>query len=169
MELEGTQILHATPQAVWQALFDRAVLEQAIPGCESLEQKSETEFAAVVRLKVGPVSARFQGEVTLTELEPFSACTLSGKGSGGIAGFAKGTARITLVAEGDVTVLSYRADAAVGGKLAALGNRLIKATAQKLAGEFFAAFGALLPEEAGGDTGPGDAGESVGKQAVAAP
>lgn len=169
MELEGTQVLNAPPQIVWQALFDRATLEEAIPGCESLEQQSETEFAAVVRLKVGPVSARFQGEVTLTDIEPFSGCTLSGKGSGGIAGFAKGSARITLVPDGETTVLSYTADAAVGGKLAALGNRLIKATAQKLAGEFFATFASLLAQRSGGDAAPDGPSEDLSKQAVAAP
>lgn len=147
MELEGTEILNASPQKVWRALFDRAVLERAIPGCETLEQTSDTEFAAFVKLKVGPVTARFKGEVVLSDIEPLKSCTLSGKGSGGIAGFAKGSAHVKLVAEGDTTVLTYKADAAVGGKLAALGSRLIKATAQKLASEFFANFSAALSEQ----------------------
>ena len=169
MELEGSETLKATPEAVWQALFDRAVLERSIPGCETLEQTSETEFAAVVKLKIGPVSARFKGEVELSDIEPLKACTLSGKGSGGIAGFAKGNARITLEAVGDATVLIYRADAAVGGKLAALGSRLIKSTAQKLVGEFFSNFNGVL---SGDDLMKGDqatSGESSEEQAATAP
>lgn len=144
MELDGTQTLDATPAEVWAALFDRAVLEQAIPGCETLDQSSDTDFAAVVKLKIGPVSARFKGDVSLSDIEPLVACTLSGKGSGGIAGFAKGSARVTLTSAGDTTILTYRAEAAVGGKLAALGNRLLKSTAQKLADEFFAKFKTVL-------------------------
>ncbi|MEY8120224.1 CoxG family protein [Falsihalocynthiibacter sp. BN13B15] len=148
MELQGTQPLSATPDQVWTALFDRDVLERAIPGCESLEQTSDTSFSAVVKLKIGPVSARFKGDVELSDIDPGKSCTLSGKGSGGIAGFAKGAARMTLTPEGDGTVLDYTADVAIGGKLAALGNRLIKATAQKLTGEFFANFTTALTGEA---------------------
>lgn len=140
MELEGSQILAATPDQVWLALFDRDLLEKAIPGCESLEQTSETSFAAVVKLKIGPVSARFKGDVELSDIDPGKSCTLSGKGSGGLAGFAKAAAHVTLNPEGDQTVLDYTADVAIGGKMAALGNRLIKATAQKLTGEFFTNF-----------------------------
>ncbi|MFA7416826.1 MAG: carbon monoxide dehydrogenase subunit G [Rhizobium sp.] len=153
MELEGSEILEVSPEQVWRALFDRAVLERSIPGCETLEQTSATEFSAVVKLKVGPVSARFKGDVELSDIEPLTACTLSGKGSGGIAGFAKGSARVTLVSQGDKTVLTYRVDAAVGGKLAALGSRLIKSTAQKLAGEFFTNFKAVLLAEGGAEVG----------------
>ncbi|MEH6834900.1 MULTISPECIES: CoxG family protein [Falsihalocynthiibacter] len=148
MELQGTQPLSATPDQVWTALFDRDVLERAIPGCESLEQTSDTSFSAVVKLKIGPVSARFKGDVELSDIDPGKSCTLSGKGSGGIAGFAKGAARMTLTPEGDGTVLDYTADVAIGGKLAALGNRLIKATAQKLTSEFFANFTTALTGEA---------------------
>ncbi|MBR9652265.1 CoxG family protein [Thalassovita aquimarina] len=147
MELEGRQSLAATPEEVWSALFDRDVLEQAIPGCESLEQTSDTSFAAVVKLKIGPVSARFKGEVELSDIVVGRSCTLSGKGSGGIAGFAKGAAKVTLTPQGPETVLDYTADVAVGGKLAALGNRLIKSTAQKLTGEFFANFDRALAVE----------------------
>ena len=144
MELEGRQTLAATPDEVWSALFDRAVLERAIPGCERLEQTSDTSFAAVVKLKIGPVSARFKGDVELSDIEPGQSCTLSGKGSGGIAGFAKGAARVRLAPQGEQTVLDYTADMAVGGKLAALGNRLIKSTAQKLTDKFFANLNGIL-------------------------
>lgn len=154
MELEGTETLKASPEQVWDALFDRAVLARAIPGCETLEQTTDTTFSAVVKLKVGPVSARFKGEVELSDIEPLVACTLSGKGSGGMAGFAKGSARVTLVPDGETTILFYRAEAAVGGKLAALGSRLVQSTAQKLAGEFFAKFSTVLSERVGQEATP---------------
>ena len=150
MKLDGEQFLNADPQTVWTALFDRDVLAGAIPGCESLDQLSATEFAAVVKLKIGPVSARFKGDVELSDIVPGQSCTLSGKGSGGIAGFAKGAAQVTLTPEAGGTRLSYDADVAVGGKLASLGNRLIGATAQKLTDAFFANLSDALtrPEEA---------------------
>ncbi|MEY8799130.1 CoxG family protein [Leisingera sp. XS_AS12] len=151
MKLEGEQYLNADPMTVWAALFDREVLAAAIPGCESLEQTSDTEFAAVVKLKVGPVSARFKGDVVLSDIVPGQSCTLSGKGTGGIAGFAKGAAQVTLTPEGAGVRLRYDADVAVGGKLASLGSRLIKSTAQKLTDAFFANFSENLavPEAAG--------------------
>lgn len=147
MELEGTQVLVADTDKVWTALFDREVLERAIPGCESLEQTGETSFAAVVKLKIGPVSARFKGDVELSDMDSPMACTLSGKGTGGLAGFAKGSARVTLAPEAGETLLTYTAEAAVGGKLAAIGSRLMKSTAQKLASEFFASFEQILAEQ----------------------
>ena len=152
MELEGIQTLPADAETVWTALFDRAVLERAIPGCESLEQTSDTSFAAVVKLKIGPVSARFKGDVEISDIEPQKGCTLSGKGTGGIAGFAKGSARVMLESKFNETQLTYTAEASVGGKLAALGSRLIKSTAQKLAGEFFAAFEEILSEDCAAET-----------------
>ena len=138
MNLEGSQILAAWPEEVWLALFDRDVLAQAIPGCESLKQTGETSFSAVVKLKIGPVSARFKGDVELSDIVLGKSCTLSGKGSGGIAGFAKGAARVTLTPDRDLTVLNYTA---------ALGNRLIKSTAQKLTDEFFANFNSALADD----------------------
>ncbi|WP_322867264.1 carbon monoxide dehydrogenase subunit G [Aquicoccus sp. G2-2] len=149
MQLEGTRTLDAPPEEVWPALFTCAVLAQSIPGCESLEQTSETTFTAVVKLKIGPVSARFKGVAELSDIVPHLSCTLSGKGSGGIAGFAKAAAQVTLGADGQQTILRYHADVAVGGKLAALGNRLIGATAQKLTDEFFTNFQAVLSNEKG--------------------
>jgi carbon monoxide dehydrogenase subunit G len=127
---------------VWAALNDPAVLKGAIPGCQSLEMKSPTEMAATVVLKIGPIKATFNGEVTLKNLNPPHSYTIQGEGKGGIAGFAKGGADVTLTADGaDATVLKYAAKADVGGKIAQLGSRLIMSTSKKLAGEFFSTFG----------------------------
>lgn len=144
MELTGTHELNQPPEVVWAALFDPEILQGAIPGCEQLEQTDENAFAATVKVKIGPVGARFKGEVELSEMVPAQSCLLSGKGSGGIAGFAKGTARVELVPQGAGTVLTYTADAALGGKLASLGSRLIQSTANKLANEFFTNFSGVL-------------------------
>lgn len=146
MELDGSYRVKAPAETVWSALFDRDVLARAIPGCRELEQTGDTSFRAVVQLKVGPVSARFKGNVELSDIVPPRSCTLTGAGSGGLAGFARGTAKVLLSEAGDDTNLTYTAEAALGGKLAALGSRLITATAKKLAAEFFSNFAAILAE-----------------------
>ncbi|MEI9414792.1 SRPBCC family protein [Mesorhizobium sp. Cs1321R2N1] len=140
--IEGEERIAAPVKKVWEALNDPAVLKDAIPGCQSLEMKSATEMAATVVLKIGPIKATFNGEVTLRNLKPPHAYTIQGEGKGGIAGFAKGGADVTLTADGpDATVLKYAAKAEVGGKIAQLGSRLIESTSKKLAGQFFSAFG----------------------------
>ncbi|MCB1463985.1 MAG: carbon monoxide dehydrogenase subunit G [Nitratireductor sp.] len=140
MDLTGEYVIAAERQAVWEALNDPDVLRECIPGCESLEMTSPTEMSATVVTKIGPVKAKFSGEVTLSNIEAPVSYTISGEGKGGIAGFAKGGADVRLdeVAEG--TKLSYAVNAQVGGKLAQLGSRLIDSTAKKLAGQFFANF-----------------------------
>ncbi|BCG91254.1 SRPBCC family protein [Mesorhizobium sp. 131-2-1] len=140
--IEGEERIAAPLQKVWEALNDPAILKDAIPGCQSLEKKSNTEMAAIVVLKIGPIKATFNGEVTLKNLNPPHSYTIQGEGKGGIAGFAKGGADVTLTADGaDTTVLKYAAKADVGGKIAQLGSRLIESTSKKLAGQFFTAFG----------------------------
>ncbi|MEI9409102.1 MULTISPECIES: carbon monoxide dehydrogenase subunit G [unclassified Mesorhizobium] len=140
--IEGEERIAAPVKKVWEALNDPIVLKDAIPGCQSLEMKSATEMAATVVLKIGPIKATFNGEVTLRNLKPPHAYTIQGEGKGGIAGFAKGGADVTLTADGpDATVLKYAAKAEVGGKIAQLGSRLIESTSKKLAGQFFSAFG----------------------------
>lgn len=148
MELNGTHELNQPPEVVWAALFDAATLAGAIPGCEQLDQTGENAFVATVKLKIGPVSARFKGDVALSDMVPPHSCVLSGKGSGGIAGFAKGLASVRLEPQNGGTVLTYTADAALGGKLASLGSRLIQSTANKLANEFFTNFSQALNGEA---------------------
>ena len=140
MDLTGEYVIAAERQAVWEALNDPDVLRECIPGCESLEMTSPTEMSATVVTKIGPVKAKFSGEVTLSNIEAPVSYTISGEGKGGIAGFAKGGADVKLVEDGAETVLTYDVKAQVGGKLAQLGSRLIDSTAKKLAGQFFANF-----------------------------
>ncbi|WP_331373056.1 SRPBCC family protein [Sinorhizobium chiapasense] len=140
MEMTGEERIAARRDAVWQCLNDPEILRRCIPGCQSLEMKSPTELTAVVKVKIGPVSATFNGNVVLSNLNPPQSYTISGEGKGGIAGFAKGGADVTLAEEGGETVLRYDVKAEVGGKIAQLGSRLIDSTSRKLAQQFFADF-----------------------------
>ncbi|WP_086997032.1 SRPBCC family protein [Rhizobium sullae] len=148
MDMTGEERINAPRDAVWIALNDPEVLKRCIPGCQSLEMKSPTELAAVVKVKIGPVSATFNGEVTLTNVNAPESYTISGEGKGGVAGFAKGGADVTLTAEGAETVLQYAVKAHVGGKLAQLGARLVDSTSQKLAQQFFSDFNTVVSEKA---------------------
>lgn len=139
MDIEGEERITAPVETVWRSLNDPEILKECIPGCEELEKVSDTEFAATVLLKMGPIKARFKGTVELTNLNPPNSYTISGEGKGGVAGFAKGGADVSLTADGpDATLLAYRAKADVGGKMAQLGSRLIQSTSKKLAEQFFA-------------------------------
>lgn len=140
MDMNGSQRIEASRELVYAALNDVDVLKQCIPGCESIEKTSDNEMNAKVTLRVGPVKASFTGKVTLSDFDPPNGYTITGEGSGGMAGFAKGSAAVKLEADGDATILHYTVKAEIGGKLAQLGGRLIDATATKLAGEFFEKF-----------------------------
>lgn len=144
MELADEIVINAPKDQVYAALNDPEVLKKCIPGCEELVQLSDTELEAKVVLKVGPVKARFGGEVTLDKSGAPDAFSLSGQGNGGAAGHAKGGADVTLTADGDTTVLKYVAKAQIGGKIAQLGSRLIQGTAKKLAGKFFTSFAEVM-------------------------
>lgn len=146
LNMAGEQYINAPIEKVWEGLNDVEILKESIPGCQSLEKYSETEMAAVVKLKIGPVSAKFKGEVELSELDPPNSYKISGGGKGGIAGFAKGGADVKLISQDGGTLLTYKANADVGGKMAQLGSRLIDSTAKKLAGQFFEKFGELIEE-----------------------
>lgn len=150
MDMNGSQRIEASREAVYAALNDVEILRQCIPGCETIDKTSENEMTAKVTLKIGPVKASFSGKVTLSDFDPPNGYTISGEGSGGAAGFAKGGAKVTLVADGDATILNYAVDAQIGGKLAQLGGRLIDATAKKLAGDFFEKFGSIVAPPAEG-------------------
>ena len=145
MNMSGEFVLPADRATVWARLNDAETLKASIPGCESLEKLSDTDFQAVVKVKIGPVSARFKGKVHLTDMDPPNSYRIAGEGEGGVAGFAKGGATVRLAdADGGGTVLSYQVDAQVGGKIAQLGSRLIDGSARKLAGEFFGNFAKAL-------------------------
>jgi hypothetical protein len=154
MEMTGEFRIPAPRERVWQGLNDPEILKQAIPGCQTIDKVSDTEFAAKVRAKVGPVSATFGGKVNLTDLDPPQGYTISGEGNGGVAGFAKGSAKVSLDEDGnEATLLRYEVQAHVGGKLAQIGSRLIDATSRKMAADFFTRFVAAVspPAEAEGD------------------
>lgn len=140
MEIKGERIIPARRPVVWAALNDPGVLQRSIPGCETIEKVSDTELNATLTLKVGPVKAKFKGNVKLVDLMPPEQYTIVGEGQGGVAGFGKMKATVTLTEVEGGTQLNYLADAQVGGKLAQVGSRLIEGTATKLAQEFFDAF-----------------------------
>lgn len=140
MEITGEYLVPAPQQRVWEALNDPQVLKASIAGCQALEKVSDTEFNAIVTTKVGPVSATFRGNVNLSELDAPHGYTLTGRGQGGAAGFAKMSSRVALQPQGEQTLLRYTAQAEIGGKLASVGSRLVQAVARKNADDFFAAF-----------------------------
>lgn len=144
MTMNGEYRLAAPRDEVWRKLNDPEVLKACIPGCEELDMISPTEFVAVAKNKIGPVSARFKGRVQLSDLDPPNGYRISGEGEGGVAGFAKGGASVRLAEDGDATILSYDVEAQIGGKLAQLGQRLVNSAAKKLADDFFKRFAAAV-------------------------
>jgi len=153
MDMTGEYRIAAPRAKVWAALNDAEILRQAIPGCDEIEKTSDTSFTAKVTAKVGPVKASFGGKVTLSDMDPPNGYRISGEGSGGVAGFAKGGAKVGLVDDGAGTLLTYAVEAQVGGKLAQIGSRLIDGTARKMAEDFFSRFAALVAEGEGADAG----------------
>jgi carbon monoxide dehydrogenase subunit G len=144
MDITGEYRIAATREQVWAALNDPDVLRRALPGCKTLEQTGAQEFSATVVAKVGPVAATFKGKVELADLDPPNGYTLAGRGQGGPAGFAKGSARVRLTEDGEVTVLTYVAAVDLGGKLAAVGGRLVAGVAKSMADTFFGTFSAIV-------------------------
>jgi carbon monoxide dehydrogenase subunit G len=147
MEITGRYELPCSPEAAWAAINDTAVLKACLKGCEALERTSETEFAGKVAAKIGPVSARFAGIMRQTEIDAPRSCKMEFEGQGGVAGFAKGSALVTLEPrDGGGTALSYVAQTQIGGKLAQMGARLIEGTAKAMADDFFGKFAAVLAD-----------------------
>src|ERR1700729_2661777 len=144
MDMTGERRIEAPRQTVWQALNDPAVLKASIPGCESLEKLSDTDMKATAAVKIDPIPARFSGAVPLTDIAPPNGYTIGGEGQGGVAGFAKGGAKVHVEDAGAAPLLRYEVHAQVGGKIAQLGARLIDATAKQMADSFFDRFGAQV-------------------------
>jgi carbon monoxide dehydrogenase subunit G len=144
MTMTGEVQLPASRDAVWVKLNDPEVLKTCIPGCEQLDKTSDTEFQAIATIKVGPVKARWKGKVRLSDLDPPNSYRISGEGEGGVAGFAKGGAKVSLVDSAGGTLLTYDVEAQIGGKLAQLGQRLISGAAKKTADDFFQKFAAAV-------------------------
>jgi carbon monoxide dehydrogenase subunit G len=144
MTMNGEVQLAATREVVWAKLNNPEVLKSCIPGSEQLDMLSPTEFQAVATVKVGPVKARWKGKVRLSDLDPPNSYRISGEGEGGVAGFAKGNAKVTLTDKDGGTLLSYDVEAQIGGKLAQLGQRLINSAAKKTADDFFAKFAVVV-------------------------
>ncbi len=146
--MTGEYRIEAKREEVWEALNDEQVLKICIPGCEEIERTSATTLTAKVVQKIGPVKARFDSLIELVDVVLPQSYTLQGEGQGGVAGFAKGAAKVTLEQDGDQTILRYEVQAQIGGKLARIGSRLIDATAKKVAGQFFDNFHTHLnPQE----------------------
>lgn len=148
MEMTGEQRIGASRERVWDALNDPDVLRQCIPGCQSLTREDDGRLSAVAEVKIGPIGARFRGVVALSDLDPPNGYTISGQGSGGVAGSAKGGAKVRLRDEGGATLLTYEVVAEVGGRMAQLGGPLIDATARQMAQKFFAKFEEVVSGEA---------------------
>ncbi|MGD0332056.1 MAG: carbon monoxide dehydrogenase subunit G [Xanthobacteraceae bacterium] len=147
MTMSGEYQLAVSREIVWGKLNDAETLKACIPGCEQLDKVSDTEFQAVAVTKIGPVKTKFKGKVTLSDLDPPNGYKISGEGDGGVAGFAKGGATVTLLPKDGGTLLSYAVEAHIGGKLAQLGQRLVNGVAKKLADEFFQKFSvAVIPQ-----------------------
>src|SRR5438105_10067695 len=150
MEMKGEQLIPAPQQVVWDALNEPGVLKVCVPGCESIEKSGDNEYQVLMVARVGPVSAKFKGKLTLSDIKAPSSYSISFEGQGGAAGFAKGSAQVRLSSAGAHTKLSYDVKASVGGKLAQIGSRLVDAAAKKVADDFFRNFNQKVGAAQGG-------------------
>ena len=157
MEMSGEERIPATQADTWAALNDPEMLKACVPGCESIERVSDEEYQVLMVARIGPVSAKFKGKLTLSDLNPPQSYSIAFEGQGGAAGFGKGSAQVQLAPEGEGTLLRYQVKASVGGKLAQIGSRLVDAAARKISQDFFAAFNEKVGERHGaGATHAGD-------------
>ena len=148
MDMSNSVVLPSTQARVWEALNDPAILKQCINGCESMEKTGDNQYAVVMTVAIGPVKAKFKGNLRLTDIDPPNSYMLQFDGQGGVAGFGKGAAKVALAPEGDGTRLSYTVNAQIGGKIAQLGSRLVDGASKKMADDFFQAFRvAIAPAE----------------------
>jgi uncharacterized protein len=144
MEFTGRYLVPAPIETTWAALNDPEILKACIPGCQQMTKTDATHFEAAAILKIGPVKATFKAKIEMADMDPPRHCTLKGEGQGGVAGFARGEADVTLTPEADGTALAYTAKAAIGGKLAQIGQRMIDGAAKQIADDFFTRFSAAV-------------------------
>lgn len=169
MDFKGRYLIPASAEKVWIAINDPEVLRQCVPGCERMEKTDPTHFTAAAVLKIGPVKATFNANLELSDLDPPRRCKIKGEGQGGVAGFARGEAEVELTPEAGGTALSYTAQAAIGGKLAQIGQRLIDGAAKQIADDFFARFAAVVaaqpetPAEVEPSTAPAASETTIGE------
>jgi len=149
MTMNGEYQLPVPRETVWMRLNDAATLKACIPGCEQLDKLSDHEFQAVATARIGPVKATFKGKITLSDLDPPNGYKITGQGDGGVAGFARGGATVTLAPKDGGTLLSYAVEAQIGGKLAQIGQRLVNGAAKKMADEFFQKFATAVESPSG--------------------
>ncbi|MCY0857676.1 MULTISPECIES: CoxG family protein [unclassified Cupriavidus] len=167
MEMTQTRQLPIAQQTAWEALNDTELLKQCIPGCESIEPDGDNAYLVALTAAVGPVKARFKGRMALQDIQAPDSYTIQFDGQGGVAGFGKGTAAVTLAPEGDATVLTYTVNAQVGGKIAQIGSRLVDAAARKMADTFFDRFTAAVSGSGAQGDEPGTD-DNVAKDGAAA-
>ncbi|SEP70706.1 hypothetical protein SAMN04488038_101246 [Solimonas aquatica] len=167
MQMTGQQRIAATRPQVWEGLNDPEVLRRSIPGCQSVTRESAERMLATAEIKIGPIGARFNGSVTLSDIVPQQSYTLTIEGQGGTVGFVKSGAKVRLSDDGDATLLTYEVDAQVGGRLAQLGGPIIDATAKQLAGRFFQQFGNVLVAPPEAAAVPGAAAKGIARPAAA--
>jgi carbon monoxide dehydrogenase subunit G len=148
MELSGAEMIPQPIRRVWDGLNDPAILKACISGCEEIIKLTDNEYQVVLMAAVGPVKARFNGKLLLSDINPPSSYSLVFESTGGAAGFAKGGAHVALSENGPVTKLVYNANAKIGGKIAQVGSRLIEGVARKIAAEFFARFNDIVAQPA---------------------
>lgn len=160
MEMTGEQLIPLPQQQVWEALNDPGILKACIPGCESIEKVSDAEYKVVMTAAIGPVKAKFNGKLLLADLNPPHSYSIAFEGTGGVAGFGKGSAQVSLLPEGSGTRLTYKATASVGGKLAQIGSRLIDGVAKKMSDDFFARFNATVAPAPGPAVSPAGTGKA---------
>lgn len=169
MQMTGQQRIAASRVQVWEGLNDPEVLRRSIPGCQSVTRESAERMLATAEIKIGPIGARFNGAVTLSDIVPQQSYTLTIEGQGGTVGFVKSIAKVRLSDDSAATLLSYEVDAQVGGRLAQLGGPIIDATAKQLAARFFQQFGNVLVAPPEAAPTPGVAAKTVARPAASAP
>ncbi|MEZ5661784.1 MAG: carbon monoxide dehydrogenase subunit G [Burkholderiaceae bacterium] len=151
MDLKGEREIPANLETTWNALNDPETLKACVPGCEAMDQTGDNEYTAAMKFKIGPVNARFKGKLNLENVQPMTSYTIRFEGQGGVAGFGKGTADVSLEPiDAERTRLSYHAAAQVGGKIAQIGSRLVSSAAAKVAEDFFKSFERHLSEGGAG-------------------